>query len=423
MGIFEYSISTDAIIGAIISFILLVFLVVNAIYWSNIVNEFNTNQLKATTATISKSTAQFLMIASIIMAVVVALYMLYNFGRWWYNSARSVVIKEAAAKAAVSIRAKASEAAAATRAAASTVSQKVQKFMAPKPKEHKEIQQPPPVKELPPKKDENMDFTIKKDCVKVTDCSKCQVKFNKDNLSFVSDNPTAFSKGEDEDTYQQKVPKAGNYYDIAQRTYLNTDNKNTTKFTLEKQLDSRDEPVRIIANLGGTTPAQPLANIFSKAPLDNPPPTQTSPAYNSSATQKSSAVPASQPSRVPASQPPAVPAPQPSRVPARQPPAVPAPQPSTVSSSQASAVPSSQPTATTEQAPATTQQKPGMFNSNSPTDVDRQREQIARTRPASLVVPNDLKQALEAKRALDPDLVNGAKQIRIHTVSRSPTTS
>ncbi len=191
-----------------------------------------------------------------------------------------------------------------------------------------------------------MEYTIKKDCVKVTDCSKCQVKFNKDNLSFVSDNPTVFSKGNDEDTYQKKVPKGGNYYDVAQRTYLNTDNKNTTKFTLEKQLDSLDEPVRVIADPGGTKAATSLKDIFSKAPLYTSPATPNPLTYDPSGTQN--------PSTVPASQPPVT----------ENPPAVPTSQPST-----------------------TTEQKPGMFYANSPTNLDRQREQLAQTRPAPLYVP------------------------------------
>jgi uncharacterized protein YxeA len=85
MGITDLAISTDAIIGIVISVLLLLFLIVSAIYWYQIVTEFNNKQLVETALTVSKSTAQTFVIISIIGAIIVVLYMLYNAARWFYN--------------------------------------------------------------------------------------------------------------------------------------------------------------------------------------------------------------------------------------------------------------------------------------------------------------------------------------------------
>lgn len=86
MGITDWSISTDAIIGAVIALIILIFLIFNAIYWYQITYEFNNKELVKSALAVSKSTAQALMILSIIGAIIVALYMLYNGARWFYSS-------------------------------------------------------------------------------------------------------------------------------------------------------------------------------------------------------------------------------------------------------------------------------------------------------------------------------------------------
>ncbi len=102
--LFGISTSTDAIIGAVLGLILLIFLVVNAIYWASIVSEINANQLPTLSSTnpsaISKGTAQVLMVVSIVFAVIVFLYMVYNIARWYYSSTvRNTVARVAAAAA------------------------------------------------------------------------------------------------------------------------------------------------------------------------------------------------------------------------------------------------------------------------------------------------------------------------------------
>ncbi len=86
MGLTDWSISTDAIVGGVIALIILIFLIVNAIYWWHIVYEFENKSLVESAHTVSKSTAQALMILSIIGAIIVGLYMLYNGARWFYNT-------------------------------------------------------------------------------------------------------------------------------------------------------------------------------------------------------------------------------------------------------------------------------------------------------------------------------------------------
>lgn len=89
MGLTDFSISTDAVIGGVISLILLIFCILQSIYWYHIVYEFNNKpliSLQTTTVSVSKNTAQVLMILSIIGAIIVGFYMLYNGARWFYNT-------------------------------------------------------------------------------------------------------------------------------------------------------------------------------------------------------------------------------------------------------------------------------------------------------------------------------------------------
>lgn len=92
MSLVNWSIGTDAIIGFIIAILFFAFLIANAVYWYNIVYEFNTKSLVESALTVSKSTAQAFMILSIIGVVIMFLYGGYNFLRYFYN--RNIVIAE-----------------------------------------------------------------------------------------------------------------------------------------------------------------------------------------------------------------------------------------------------------------------------------------------------------------------------------------
>ena len=74
MGIANWSIGTDAIIGLVIALLLFMFLVANTVYWYNIYYEFNTKELVESALTVSKSTALAFTIMSGIGAFIMVLY-------------------------------------------------------------------------------------------------------------------------------------------------------------------------------------------------------------------------------------------------------------------------------------------------------------------------------------------------------------
>lgn len=214
MGIFEYSVTTDAIIGGIIALLIFVFCVVNAIYWSNIVNEFNTNALKATTATISKSTAEFLMIISIIFAVITALYMLYNLGRWFFNSNQTTLARQKISEAVVAAKTKASTVATDVKnkanTAANTITKRIDTFVNTKKE---------PIK-------------LETKCERVDDCSKCAVRYDRENLDFVARKKEPIDNIKREKVQIQDT--RNNHIRSANRTFKTIDGKDNKTIKIEE---------------------------------------------------------------------------------------------------------------------------------------------------------------------------------------------
>ena len=199
MSFLDFKFGTDAIIGAVIALLALIFFIVNAIYWSNIVEEFNTNSLKESTATISKSTAQFLMIASIIVAVIAGIYLLYNLGRWFFTSSRGAAMQIAITNAANSVKETAGD-----------VKTKLVEY--------------------------KNRAGVKFDAIRTKLYNNMSIRFNMDKLEFELAPSTFDDTIIQEDVQKNLRLKDGSYVDAASRYYYTTEN-DLKKFTFTSPHD------------------------------------------------------------------------------------------------------------------------------------------------------------------------------------------